>query len=81
MWTSVLIWVILFIFLGGFIVGFLLGLFFLKKKIEEPTKCDIFIKWMSIVLIVVGIVIVIALTFVMSSSDYAFLAANIQTMC
>jgi hypothetical protein len=67
--------------LGGFLVGLMMGLFFLKKKIEEPIKCDIFLKWFPVILLGVGTILVIALTFILNNSDYEFLAANIETMC
>lgn len=51
-------------------VGCLLGMFFHTKKIEEPTKCDIVLKWASVLILVIGCVLVIALTFSISNSDY-----------
>lgn len=59
----------------------MLGLFFYKKKIEEPTKCDLVFKWGSVILLAVMTIVVVAMTFSMSGSDYEFLAVNIQTMC
>lgn len=58
------------VYVGGFMVGCLLGMFFHTKKIEEPTKCDIVLKWASVLILVIGCVLVIALTFSMSNSDY-----------
>jgi len=57
------------------------GLFLVKKKMEEPSKMDLALKWGSLVLLVCSFVVLVALVFSGKNMDNTYLAAQIESQC